>query len=115
MSKISVRAALAGITLAVVTAVAGFIVGSQLSGAVIRTGVASPAEGAVSVASDGWTYNVPLDVPWIDDAGVLHDGGRPACLATGITANVPIKFASVDVSTGGNGWRQVVWVDCRAT
>src|SRR3954449_5284814 len=30
--------------------------------------------------ASGWTYDVPLNVLWIDDHGVVIDGSRPACL-----------------------------------
>jgi hypothetical protein len=81
----------------------------------MSTGIASPAEGAISLEADGWTYNVPLDVPWTDQSGVFHDGDRPACLAATITADVAVSFAWVDVAVGGSGWRQVVWVGCQTS
>jgi hypothetical protein len=98
----------------VLTGTAGFVLGSRSAGAVVHSGVASPAQGAISAVADGRTYNVPLDVPWTDAHGVFHEAGRPDRLAAGVNADVPITFASVDVSADGNGWHQVVWVDCRS-
>lgn len=109
-----VRSTIAVIVI-VLAGTAGFILGSRNSGPVVHSGVASPAQGAISATSDGWTYDVPLDVPWTDVQGTFHETGRPDCLAAGANANVPIAFASVDVSADGNEWRQVVWVDCRAS
>ncbi len=85
-------------------------IGSNVS---IHTGIASAAEGAISIEADGWTYAVPLDgVTWIDAAGSTHDGGRPDCLAADVPAH-PVRFAAVEVSVEGRTWRPVVWVDCR--
>lgn len=89
----------------------GYVIGRSHAGS-LRVGMASPAEGAISAEADGWTYNIPLDVPWTDATGSFHDSGRPECLGPS-TADVEIKFVSVDVSVEGGGWRQVVWVYCR--
>lgn len=113
MSRSFQTAVVAAAIVVVLAAGVGFVIGSRSSAPVLRTGVASPAENAISVEADGWTYNVPLDVPWTDAQGAFHDKGRPACLPAG--ANVPIRFASVDVSAGGTEWRQIVWVDCRVS
>jgi hypothetical protein len=76
-----------------------------------HTGMAQSAEGAISVEVDGWTYNIPLDVEWRDANHSWHDSGRPDCLLPA-NVNVPVTFGSVDVTGGGLGWRQVVWVAC---
>ena len=78
---------------------------------VMLTGVASAAEGAISVESGGWTYSVPLDVAWTDDTNSWHEGDRPGCLPPG--ANRAITFAAVEVTVEGMTWRPVVWVSCR--
>ena len=70
------------------------------------------AEGAVSIEADGWTYGVPMDVAWVGADGSFHDGGRPDCLPPGGTDQA-VRFASVDLSVQGVGWRPVVWVSCR--
>jgi hypothetical protein len=113
MSTLAGRSARAAIALAVVAGAAGYVMGARLSGVVVHTGVASPAEGAISAEADGWTYNIPLDIPWADAQGVWYDHGRPGCL-TGV-ADVPIIFGSVEVAADGSTWRQVVWVDCRTS
>ena len=77
----------------------------------ILTGRAGAAEGAISIETDDWTYGVPLDgVSWTDETGTWHDGGRPACLAPGVTRKV--RFAAVKVTVEGTTWRPVVWISC---
>lgn len=99
------------IALVVLLAIA-FYLGSLNAQVAARTGQASAAEGAISVEVDGWTYNIPLDVVWIDELGTWHDSGRPACLQPG--AIVPaLRFGSVTATIDGTTWRPVVWVDCR--
>jgi hypothetical protein len=57
---------------------------------------------------------LPTDVAWIDAAGSLNMGGRPACLAyVGLTHFSHLRFATVRVRESGRGWDQVVLVDCR--
>jgi hypothetical protein len=92
---------------------AAFLIGTTRPTVSIHTGVASSAEGAISIEADGWTYGVPLDgVAWIDKNNSRHYGGRPDCLpSTGATR--PITFAAVEVTVEGSTWRPVVWVDCR--
>lgn len=76
-----------------------------------HTGMAELSEGPISVEVDGWTYNIPLDVEWLDANHTWHDNGRPDCLPPA-NVNVPVTFGSVDVTGGSLGWRQVVWVAC---
>jgi len=77
----------------------------------IQIGRADAAEGAISISTPDWTYSVPLDgVLWVDQMG-LHDAGRPACLAPGVSRE--IQFAAVEVTVQGTTWRPVVWVSCR--
>lgn len=101
------------IAVALISAVVAYVTAVQQAGAVERSGIASPAAGAISVEADGRTYNIPLDVSWTDTQGSFHEAGRPDCL-TPETGNVTVQFASVDVGVDGNKWRQVVWVDCRS-
>jgi hypothetical protein len=83
------------------------------SNATFHTGLASAAEGAISIEADGWTYGVPLDgVMWIDENGTRHDGGRPDCLKADLPPRM-VRFAAVEVTVEGTTWRPVVWVDCR--
>ena len=82
------------------------------SSAIIQTGRADAAEGAISIETGDWTYSVPLDgVTWIDSAGASHDSGRPECLAPGVSRQV--RFAAVAVSIEGANLRPVVWVSCQ--
>jgi hypothetical protein len=70
------------------------------------------AEGAIGVEADGYSYNIPLDVNWIDAQGSWHGHGRPECLPPADRAIGPVSFGAVDVSRDGRSWRQVVWVSC---
>lgn len=101
------------IAVALTAAAIAYVTAVRQLGVVERVGVASPAAGAISAEADGWTYNIPLDVPWTDVQGSLHDAGRPDCLSPD-PGNVTVRFASVDVGVNGAMWRQVVWVDCRS-
>jgi hypothetical protein len=83
------------------------------SNVTFHTGLASAAEGAISIEADGWTYGVPLDgVAWIDANGSRHDGGRPDCLKADQPPRM-VRFAAVEVTAEGATWRPVVLVDCR--
>lgn len=78
----------------------------------IQTGRADAAEGAISISTSDWTYSVPLDGAfWVDQAGTLHDSGRPECLAPGVSRQV--RFAAVETTVEGVTWRPVVWVSCQ--
>jgi hypothetical protein len=75
-------------------------------------GTAYAAEYQISVSQGGWTYDVPLQVPWQDAQGVLHQGSRPACLPP-LSRTMPVKFRWVSAHADGATWRVVVWVDCK--
>ena len=98
----------------VVAVVAGFAAGSWRFGPSVHTGMAQSAEGAISVQSDGWSYGIPKDIAWTDEQDSFHERGRPDCLPPS-AAPIPIRFSAVEVNAGAVQWRQVVWVDCRAT
>jgi len=98
----------------VVAAATGFAAGTWRFGPSIHTGMAHSAEGAISVESDGWFYGVPMDVAWTDVQNSFHERGRPDCLPPSADL-IPIRFSAVEVSAQGVQWRQVVWIDCRAT
>jgi hypothetical protein len=76
-----------------------------------HAGIAHSAEGAISVVVDGWLYNIPLDIEWLDANHSWHDHGRPDCLPPA-NVSVPVTFGSVDLTGDSLGWRQVVWVAC---
>ena len=93
-------------------AVAIGVAAGRVSTVTMHQAVPMSAPGAISIEADGWTYGVPMDVAWVDRTGSWHEQGRPECLPPEGTS-VPVRFASVDVSIGGAGWRPVVWVSCQ--
>ena len=105
------RGGWAGGLLLVLLVIGAFYLGSTRSGVSVHTGVPSSAENAISITADGWTYGVPLDVPWYGLDG-FHDSGRATCLPVEGTTR-SITFGAVDVSRDGVSWKAVVWVDCR--
>jgi hypothetical protein len=74
------------VVLVLITAIAavafGYFAGRYVppAGAVAHIGVVGASENAMSVEADGWTYNIPTDIAWIDAGGAGHDSGRPGCL-----------------------------------
>jgi hypothetical protein len=102
-----------GVVLVVAIAI-GLVAGSWRFGPSIHAGMAHSAEGAISVESDGWFYGIPMDIAWTDQQNSFHERGRPACLPPSADL-IPIRFSAVEVSAEAVQWRQVVWVDCRAT
>jgi len=96
----------------VAAGVIGFRYGTG-NGAVTWThGTAYSAQQQISARADGWSYDIPLTVRWTDPLGTVHDGSRPACLPPDFKTH-PVTLAWVWVSTQQEGWREVVWVDCR--
>ncbi len=115
MRTLVVSQPLTAVGVGVVIALAiGLAAGTWRFGPSVRSGMAQSAEGAISVESDGWFYGIPMDVAWTDRESSFHDRGRPDCLPPS-AAPIPIRFSAVEVSAGDVQWRQVVWVDCRAT
>ena len=113
--KLVVSRPLTALGLVIVLAVAiGFAVGKWRFGPAIHTGMAYSAEGAISVEFDDWSYGIPMDIAWTDRQNAFHERGRPDCLPPSVDL-IPIRFSAVEVSAQGVEWRQVVWVDCRAT
>jgi hypothetical protein len=81
----------------------------------VLTGVATVGADEASVTVGGWTYGLagPTDVTWVDDQGMEHVGGWPACL-TGPGTTARIKFGEVPATLpDGSTVRQIVWVDCQ--
>jgi hypothetical protein len=109
---------------AVATLVAGliglatFVAGQHHhpSGVTMLTGLAYTGGQQASVIVDGYTYGFEGsdNLAWVDGQGETHLGGWPSCLSVpGMTQR--IKFGYVPVTLpDGSGWRQIVWVDCRA-
>lgn len=65
---------LAAVSVAVVVvAVLGYLVGHRDHQTVItRVGVAYASAFQAQVTASGWTYGIPLDVPWIDSRGTIQ-------------------------------------------
>lgn len=76
------------------------------------TGTAHSTDYQITALHAGWSYDVPLQVPWQDAQGVLHQGSRPACLPP-LDRTIPVKFRWVSAHANGSTWRVVVWVDCK--
>ena len=81
----------------------------------VLTGIATVGDQEATVTVAGWAYGIEgTGITWVDQQGMTHYGGWPACLGTPGRA-VPVTFAEVPVPTpDGSTTRQVVWVDCRS-
>jgi len=96
---------------------AGYAIGlhHQAGSTHVATGYAYASPLQISAFSQGWSYEIPLHVRWLDSTGGWHEGSRPVCLpASG--SRTPVKFGWVPVHAPGPGdvsWRTVIWVDCR--
>jgi len=76
-----------------------------------RAGLAYASSVQAVVQAGGWSYEVPLDVPWIDSTGTEHEGGSPSCLPA--FEQTLIDFGAVSITVaGGASQRSVVWVRC---
>jgi hypothetical protein len=100
--------------MAALIACGGFAVGSHQRTTHVVDGYAYASTQQITASAGGWSYEIPLDVPWLaaEADGGWHDGSRPSCLAPG-NARIPVKFAWVPVHAGTVSWRAVAWVDCR--
>jgi hypothetical protein len=98
--------------------VAAFVTGQHHhpSGVTMLTGLAYTGGQQASVVVDGYAYGFEGvgSVTWVDGQGETHMGGWPSCLSVPGTTH-RIKFGYVPVTLpDGSGFRQIVWVDCRA-
>ena len=114
------RQRLIGLAVSIVVAAAAltagaFVVGSHNPAVAVASGNASVGDGVVTAFVDGVSYEIPQDVAWVGSDGSWRPDGTPACVAwTGSSRVVAIQFGWVPIkSPDGNGWRQVVWVNCR--
>jgi hypothetical protein len=97
----------------VVALAVGFLIGTWRSGVHIETGQAhSTGNGGGSIITDGWTYGFPADIAWTDVNNSYHEGGLPDCLPP-LSIVEGVRFAWVEATVEGTGWRPVIWVDCR--
>ena len=98
----------------VVALAVGFFIGSWRSGVHIETGRAdSTGSGGGSISTDGWTYGFSADGAWTDATGSWHDQGLPDCLPP-LSSVEGVKFAWIEATVEGTGWRPVIWIDCRS-
>jgi hypothetical protein len=98
--------------------VAAFVAGqhNHSSAVTVLSGLAYTGGQQASVIVDGYTYGFEGvgSVTWVDSQGGTHEGDWPSCLKVPGTTH-RIKFGYVPVTApDGTGWRQIVWVDCRA-
>jgi len=78
----------------------------------VLTGVATVGDHMASIVTSGWVYGVEGNVTWVDQDGVTHYGGWPACLG-GPGNTVRVTFGEVPVTApDGTMTRQVTWVGC---
>jgi len=77
-----------------------------------HVGSASSFSQQISAAADGWAYDIPLDVPWMDRSGTYNEGSRPACLPESRLPIAKVRFAEIRYHLNGGEARQVVLVDC---
>lgn len=119
------RVVLAGVVLALaLSAVVGFLVGADVTGRRHDLGGWHSATGhvgtkVVSIEYDGWVYGARDSVEaWIDRGGAWHDSGWPDCLrpppgAALSARDVPVRFATREVTVDDRTWRPIVAIDCR--
>ena len=97
----------------VVALAVGLLIGTWRSGVHIETGQAhSTGNGGGSIVTGGWTYGFPADLAWTDSLNRRHEGGLPDCLRP-LSIVDGVRFAWVEVTVEGTGWRPVIWIDCR--
>jgi hypothetical protein len=84
---------------------------NQPASVTVSTGQAYAAPSQISVSAGGWSYDVPLEVPWRTQGGEWQLGSRPACLAPK-AATQQIRFGWVRFATRGTTDRRLVWVEC---
>jgi len=97
--------------LAVLLVAVAYILGAHRDQTHSASGTAYSTDQQITVSTGGWTYDIPLQVPWRDADGVLHQGSRPACLPPAYRT-MPVKFRWVPANADRVSWRVVVWVDC---
>jgi hypothetical protein len=112
-----VKWAAAVILAACLIAFLGFLAGEhhqRPATTTVLSGIATVGYQEATVVVAGWAYGIEGSLTWVDQNGVTHEAGWPACLgAPGGTAR--ITFGEVPATTPDGGMvRQVVWVDCRS-
>lgn len=115
-SSVFPRAALWGAAtlVALVLVAVGYVLGHGASGVDWRVGSAHVGSGMATIDGGEWQYGLSRSVAWIDSAGSQHEDGWPECLDVPVGTTVHgVRFATVDVDADGQGWREVVLVDCQ--
>lgn len=108
------RAVIGALAVAILAAAGGYLAGAHRDTVSIHAGKAYSTPFQISITGeDGWVYDVPLDMTWIDANGTWHQGSRPDCLPPSGELAGPITFAAGEVTGNGETWRPVVWVSCR--
>lgn len=76
-----------------------------------KHGTAYSGPGQISATAGGVTYNIPLQVDWLDADGIWHDNTRPDCLPPNFK-QIPVTFGAVEWQHHELGGYTVPWVDC---
>jgi hypothetical protein len=77
----------------------------------VHTGTVAVSSHTGAATAGGFSYVLPINVPWIDAAGTIHDGpGPPPCVKR--SHGRPVVFATVKYQIAGTTQGIVVWVRC---
>lgn len=91
----------------------GYVLGNDNGSPVetVHTGMAAVSSHTGTATAAGVSYVLPVNVPWIDSVGTIHNGpGPPPCLQGGHARRV--VFATVKYPIAGATQGIVVWVRC---
>lgn len=91
----------------------GYVLGNDngLPPETVHTGTVAVSSHTGTATANGFSYVLPVNVPWIDAAGTIHDGAGPApCVRSSHGRSV--VFATVKYPIAGTTQGIVVWVRC---
>jgi hypothetical protein len=91
----------------------GFVIGNDGGPPAVatHTGSAALSPHSGTATAGGFSYVLPVNVPWIDTAGTIHNGpGPPPCLRSG--GGNRVVFGTVRYPIAGATQGIVVWVRC---
>lgn len=91
----------------------GFVLGNDNGppAATVHTGMLAISSHTATATADGFSYVLPINVPWIDAAGTIHDGpGPPPCVHG--RQGRSVVFATVRYPVAGTTQGIVVWMRC---
>jgi hypothetical protein len=119
-----IRWAACAVVLMLGTGLAGWAIGrhhESSSEFKVEPGIvyATPYEGTAYLGADqqlnrqpnGIAYSFPPDIAWIDANGVIHFGGRPACVPYYHAVRVK-NMEAVSYPIAGASSFTVLWVQC---